>query len=159
MKREQQLALFKEHCEVKGIKLTPQSVFIYEELLNTAEHPSAEMLYTALKSKYPMITLDTVHRTLNLFCDIGVAAMVEGAGSSRRFVGNLDKHHHVRCVTCGRIQDVYNATYDQLSVPPEVTQEFEIFKKAVHLEGLCRTCRQTQAEEDSAQKGGEVCRE
>jgi Fur family transcriptional regulator, peroxide stress response regulator len=158
MTRQDVLTRFQDQCQANGIKLTPQRAFIYEELLNTTEHPSAEMLYSALKSKYPMITLDTVHRTLNLFCELGVAAMVEGTGSSKRFEGNLDIHHHVRCVRCGRIHDVYNVTYDQLAVPPEVTQEFEIFKTTVHLEGLCRMCRQTQAAEDTLPQGGEAGR-
>ena len=147
MNRERQLALFKEQCQAKGIKLTPQRLFIYEELISTAEHPSAEMIYNTLKQKFPMIALDTVHRTLDTFCEIGVAAMVEGTGSPKRFEGNLDGHHHARCVKCGKIQDVYSAAYDQLPVPPEVAQNFQVLKKTVHLEGICRACRQTQAED------------
>jgi Fur family peroxide stress response transcriptional regulator len=147
MQKAEQLALFQHRCQVNGIKLTPQRALIYEELLNTTEHPSADMLYASLKSKYPMITLDTVHRTLNLFCEIGLATMVEGTGSSRRFEGNLDKHHHVRCIRCDKIQDLYNPTYDEIPIPIEVNEEFTIFKKTVHLEGLCRACREAADEE------------
>jgi Fur family peroxide stress response transcriptional regulator len=142
MNRERQIALFKEQCQANGIKLTPQRLLIYEELINSIEHPSAERIYNSLQQKFPTISLDTVHRTLDTFCAIGVAAMVEGTGSPKRFEGNLDDHHHARCIKCGKIQDFYHAEYDRLPVPHELAEDFQVFRKTVHLEGICRTCRQ-----------------
>jgi len=141
MNRERQIALFKEQCQAKGIKLTPQRLLIYEELINSVEHPSAERIYNSLKQKFPTISLDTVYRTLDTFCEIGVATMVEGTGSSKRFEGNLDNHHHARCVKCGKIQDFYHEAYDQMPVPREIQEDFQVLRKTVHIEGLCRTCR------------------
>ena len=46
-------------------------------------------------------------------------------------------------------------SYAPQGIPVLPTQEFEIFKTTVHLEGLCRPCRQTQTAEDSMQQGGE----
>jgi Fur family peroxide stress response transcriptional regulator len=146
MPKEQQLVLFKQQCQANGIKLTPQRLLIYEELIRTTEHPSAERIYHALKQQFPTISLDTVHRTLDTFCAIGVAAMVEGTGGSKRFEGNLDDHHHARCVKCGKIQDFYHAAYNRLPAPPELPEDFQVFRQTVYLEGLCRACRQTGEE-------------
>jgi Fe2+ or Zn2+ uptake regulation protein len=77
------------------------------------------------------------------FCDIGVASMVEGTGSPKRFEGNLEVHHHARCVTCGRIIDFSCDAYNQISVPPDVEQHFQVLKKTVHVEGICDACRQS----------------
>ena len=38
---------------------------IREALMNTKEHPSAEMLYTKLKNEIPDLSLATVYRNLN----------------------------------------------------------------------------------------------
>jgi Fur family peroxide stress response transcriptional regulator len=147
MTKSQKLEQFKTQCQEKGIKLTPQRLIIYQELIGTEEHPTADIIYNKVKVKFPMISLDTVHRTLVTFCEIGVASMVEGTGSPKRFEGNLDTHHHARCVQCGKIIDFYSAEYDRLPVPSELQQEFSVFKKTVYVEGLCGPCRQERAHE------------
>lgn len=148
MEREDAMTRFKEQCRAKNIRLTPQRLLIYEELCHTTEHPSAERIYQAVKQTFPTISLDTVHRTLDTFCAIGVAAMVEGSGTPKRYEGNLDEHHHARCLKCGKIQDFYYETYDHLPLPPELQEDFQVIRKTVHIEGLCRACR--QAEEESS---------
>lgn len=142
MDKEHKLELFKKQCQEKGLKLTLQRLIIYEELINTDEHPSVEMIYNSIKGKFPMISLDTIHRTLDTFCEIGVATMVEGTGIPKRFEGKLDGHHHVRCVKCGKIKDFYNEEYDKMPVPSDIQQDFQVLRKTVHVEGICRTCRQ-----------------
>lgn len=142
MNKAHQLELFKKQCQERGLKLTPQRVIIYKELISTEEHPSAEMIYNRLKDKFPMVSLDTVHRTLATFCEIDVASLVEGTGSPKRFEGNLNKHHHVRCVKCGTIRDFYSEEYDTMSVPPDIQQDFHVLRKTMHVEGICRACRQ-----------------
>ena len=142
MTKEQQRELFKNHCKEQGIKLTPQRLIVYDMLINTTEHPTADMIYAQVKQTFPTISLDTVHRTLVTFCDIGVASMVEGTGSPKRFEGNLAPHHHARCVKCGKILDFYSEEYDAMTVPSEVQQDFHVLKKTVHVEGICRACRQ-----------------
>jgi Fur family peroxide stress response transcriptional regulator len=142
MTKEQQLEFFKQRCQEHGIKLTPQRLIIYEELISTKEHPSVDTIYNRLKDKFPMISLDTIHRTLVTFCNIRVASLVEGTGSPKRFEGNLTPHHHAYCVKCGKIRDFYHAEYDQMPVPSEIQQDFPVFKMIVHVEGLCRQCYQ-----------------
>jgi len=55
---------FTSQCREAGLKVTPQRIAIYRELLQTDEHPSAEMLYEKVKKTFPSISLDTVNRTL-----------------------------------------------------------------------------------------------
>lgn len=134
----EKLEHFKERCKERGIKLTPQRLIIYERLINNTDHPTVDKLYSQIKDTFPTISYDTVHRTLVTFCEIGVASMVEGTGIPMRFEGNLDFHHHVRCVRCGSIFDFYDETYDNLPVAADLQAKFEILKKTVHIEGLCR---------------------
>jgi len=142
MTKDQQRESFQARCKELGVKLTPQRLIIYDLLMNTTEHPTADRIYAQVKSNFPTISLDTVHRTLVTFCDIGVARLVEGTGSPKRFEGNLTTHHHARCLRCGKILDIYHDSYDTIPVPQEVQQDFQVLRKIVHLEGICRTCRE-----------------
>jgi Fur family transcriptional regulator, peroxide stress response regulator len=150
MSKAEQMARFSEQCQAHSLKLTPQRLVIYETLITSTLHPSAEQIYQAVNAAFPMISLDTVHRTLNTFCAIGVAVMVEGTGSPQRYEGNLDNHHHIRCVRCGQILDVYNPTYDGLELPPEVPADFQVLRKTVQIVGLCHACQQGAAEDGNS---------
>ncbi len=41
----------------KGLKLTPQRIAVYEYLLGTNEHPSAETIYSKLIMSFPTMSL------------------------------------------------------------------------------------------------------
>ena len=140
--KKQNFERFKQICKENGIKLTPQRLIIYEELINTDEHPSTDMLYQRVKETFPTISFDTVNRTLLTFHDIGVAGLVEGTGNPKRFDGNLDRHHHFQCMKCKKIVDIYDETYDNIQLSAEIQDTLNILKRTVHLEGICNECRQ-----------------
>ena len=68
---------FAYRCRQAGLKVTPQRIAVYRELLTTQEHPSAEILHRKLRKKFPSISLDTVNRTLLTLNEIGAAHVVE----------------------------------------------------------------------------------
>ena len=131
---------FTSQCREAGLKVTPQRIVIYRELLQTDEHPSAEMLYEKVKETLPNISLDTVNRTLLTFNEIGVAFTVEGSGGARRYDGGLHEHQHFRCVKCKRIIDFHHKPFDNIKLPPEINKQFTVLRKSVYLEGLCNLC-------------------
>ncbi|MHC4226691.1 MAG: Fur family transcriptional regulator [Planctomycetota bacterium] len=128
-------------CRENGLKVTPQRIAIYQELLKTNEHPSAETLYEKVREVFPSISLDTVHRTLLTLSEIGAATVVEGTGDAKRFDGDLDKHQHFRCVKCKRIVDFHYEPLDNLSIPAEIEGRFTVLRTTVYVEGLCDSCR------------------
>jgi Fur family peroxide stress response transcriptional regulator len=131
---------FTSQCRDAGLKVTPQRIVIYRELLQTDEHPSAEMLYEKVKETLPNISLDTVNRTLLTFNEIGVAFTVEGSGGARRYDGGLDEHQHFRCVKCKRIIDFHHKPFDNIRLPAEISEKYKVLRKTVYLEGLCNLC-------------------
>ena len=50
----------------EGFRITPQRIAIVDYLLKTEEHPSADLIHKVIKKKYPMISLSTVYKTLDL---------------------------------------------------------------------------------------------
>ncbi len=128
-------------CKENGLKVTPQRLAIYGELLSTNNHPSAEMLYEKLKPAWPTLSLDTVNRTLHTLSEIGAAFIVEGSGGARRFDAGLEHHQHFKCVKCGKIVDFHYEPFDEIQLPAAMARRFKVLRKTVYAEGLCDSCK------------------
>ena len=132
---------FANKCREIGLKVTPQRVEIFRELLKTDEHPSAEMLHRRIREKFPGISLDTVNRTLITLSEIGAAYIVEGSGDAKRYDAGLDDHQHFKCIKCKRIIDFHYKPYDDIKLPAYIKKKFKVLKKTVYLEGVCNFCK------------------
>lgn len=135
------LSFFREKCKENNLKITPQRIVIYRELLKSKDHPNAEVLYERVKKVIPDISLDTVNRTLLTFARIGIVNIVEGNGEPRRFDPDTNNHHHFRCVNCKAIIDFDYKPYDDIIIPGAVKKRYSVLNKKVILEGYCDKCR------------------
>ena len=97
--------LFRDYLQSKGLKSTSQREIILAEFLRSEEHPSTEELYLRVRMKHPQIGYATVHRTLKLFADCGIASVRNfGDGTTRYESVAADEHHdHLVCQSCGLI--------------------------------------------------------
>ena len=134
------LQVFIEKCQKHSLKITPQRMAIYSELLKSEEHPTIDAMFQTVKKEFPNISYDTVSRTLQTFAEIGIADLVEVYGGPKRFDSNLTNHHHLHCVSCGKILDFQNEEYDNLNIPEEVQQCFTVHSSRVVLKGMCEKC-------------------
>ena len=71
--REDMFDVFVQNCRRNGLKITPQRMAVYKTLLESKEHPSAEMVWGYVRRLFPGISLDTVNRTLLTLAEIGSA--------------------------------------------------------------------------------------
>ena len=138
---DEKLERFRETCRGRGLKITPQRIAIYRELIHSNQHPSASKVYEEVSKIFPNISLDTVSRTLMTFSEIDIACVVEFSGEAKRFDPNLEPHHHFRCIQCGHIIDFHNGDYDAIEVPAELQTKYTILGKRVCLEGICDRCK------------------
>jgi len=132
---------FTDLCRKNGLKVTPQRIEIYKELIKTDEHPSAETVYEKVRKTYPNISFDTVNRTLLTLIEIGAASIVEGSGDVRRFDGGTEKHQHFKCIKCKRIIDYHHKPFDAIKLPASIDNKFTVLRKSVYLEGICDLCK------------------
>jgi Fur family peroxide stress response transcriptional regulator len=139
--RADEQELFNQRSRKHGLRVTPQRTLIYQELLKSKNHPTADDIYKRVVKKAPNISFDTVNRTLLTFAKVGLTNVVEGYGQAKRYDPDLGVHHHFRCLRCGRIIDFHNKAYDGLPVPEEIGRRFTVLSHKVVLEGLCGKCR------------------
>lgn len=81
-------------------------------LRQSREHPSAETLFSLLKSEIPDLSMATVYRNLSLFKQQGLAASVATVNGVERFDGDTTPHVHFICNECGAVVDL-----DSIQVP------------------------------------------
>ena len=144
-KLQDKIDAFQVKCREAGLKITPQRMAVYKAMIETNEHPSAEMAFRRVRKVFPSISLDTVNRTLLTLSEIGLAFVVEGSGDAKRFDGNMETHQHFKCVKCKRIFDLHHEPFDRIEVPPEISEKFTVLRKTVYLEGICNACKEKSA--------------
>jgi len=127
-------------CKEHNLRITPQRTAIYKALQNDRSHPSADIVYKIIKATFPNISFDTVNRTLLSFVDIGVLKIAESYNRQKRFDPNLERHHHLSCIKCGKIIDFENKDFDELKIPNSIKNKYKVLGKRVVIECICDRC-------------------
>ena len=117
---------FRQTCRRHKLRVTPQRVLIYKELIKSEDHPSADVLYERVSKNYPDVSFDTVYRTLATFAELGLIDQVDGFGTSMRFDPKIGEHHHFRCRQCGRIIDFESDNYNKLAIPKDIKKKCKV---------------------------------
>ncbi|MDE7367787.1 MAG: transcriptional repressor [Lachnospiraceae bacterium] len=75
--------------------------------LNTrTDHPTADMVFTALQKTMPNISLGTVYRNLSQLADRGTILRISCNGTADHFDAMTQPHPHFFCDCCGCVQDL-----------------------------------------------------
>ena len=128
----------------RGVRLTPQRLLIWRELIRHSTHPGAEEIFKAVRRRLPTLSLDTVYRTLHLFSSLG---LIEPIGSDRqraRFDADTTPHHHFVCEQCGAIFDVPSDEADRLQNFPTQVSCGRVERVRVEFRGICKKCSETE---------------
>jgi Fur family ferric uptake transcriptional regulator len=121
--------------------MTEQRRVILEELKQLYSHPTAEELHRIVRRRLPRISLATVYRNLEILCDGGLAQKIDTAGAQRRFDGNTLNHYHVRCTTCGRVEDLPLRPLPMIEETARTLCGYEVVSHRVEIIGICPDCR------------------
>jgi Fur family peroxide stress response transcriptional regulator len=115
---------------------------LLDAICNSHEHPTAEMLYSALKPMIPELSLGTVYRNLGVLVQEGQIISVGHINGQERYDAVTHAHPHFVCKSCGSVTD--------LELPDMVSPMFGLIDSSFHCEpqsynltinGLCHKCR------------------
>lgn len=95
----------KELLASHGLKATAQRMVIYNYLLDTYEHPTAEKVYEMVIGTLPTISLATVYKTLDTLAEAGIIRRVSNDGGRMRYDANVHSHNHIHCTNTEEIVD------------------------------------------------------
>jgi Fur family transcriptional regulator, peroxide stress response regulator len=137
----QRLGEFVARCRERGIAVTPQRLAVIQALLAAENHPSADEICAAVRRRHPHVSLATVHRILEQFCEVGEARTVTLLHDVARYDGNVEPHHHILCVRCRRVDDIEIPEVDKLLEGRTRLGQFALLRCSLEIDALCGRCQ------------------
>ncbi|NCB30946.1 MAG: transcriptional repressor [Clostridia bacterium] len=104
------------------------------------QHPTADMLYAAIREKSPSVSLATVYRNLNQLVDAEQIARISIPGSADRFDPVADGHSHLLCKNCGAVVDIPYDALPDLFAPVQKATGCQVESYGMVFYGRCPHC-------------------
>ena len=110
-------------------KVTPQRLAVYAALADTTEHPTAE----------------TVYKSLDAFCEIGIVRELNVGEEAFRYDADISPHPHIRCMSCDRVADVPITALPALDKNVASVTGYRIVSQQMYFFGYCPECQKKKA--------------
>lgn len=127
-----------EKLESKKIRPSLQRIAVYDFLLKSSDHPSADVIYTSLSPSIPTLSKTTVYNTLRQFSEAGLVNTITIEDGELRFDADTSEHIHFKCTGCGKVFDIHEKIDFEEDVLPK---GFRLLKSQMNLWGFCRDCQ------------------
>lgn len=131
---------------------TRQRQIILETLQKSTAHPTAKGLYGIVRRRLPKISLGTVYRNLDLLVRQGLVQKLEMGAAEARFDGTVAPHDHLRCLRCGRVDDVSAPPLDLLGGRTDDLDGYQILGHRLEFVGICPTCQLSHTSQHSGKE-------
>jgi Fur family ferric uptake transcriptional regulator len=129
--------------ELPNMRLTTQRQIILEELSKVKSHPTANEVYDMVRKRLPRIGLGTVYRNLELMAESGIILKLEVGGTQKRFDATTELHYHIRCMDCGRVDDIELPVQHQINEAASENTSYQVFSHHIEFSGTCDQCSST----------------
>ncbi|MGH1567847.1 MAG: Fur family transcriptional regulator [Nitrosopumilus sp.] len=136
----QQLEQIVSSLKDEGLRITPQRIAIVDYLLKTEDHPSAELIHKIVRKRFPMVSLSTVYKTLDLLKEKKLVNEIEVEGEAR-FDAHTNEHINLVCMKCGKIDDVDEESLKEIQVNAAKKSKYLILRSNFELHGYCGSCK------------------
>ena len=121
-----------------GIKLTPQRLAILHYMEGNKSHPSADTIYSAVSKKFPTMSFATVYNTLEALKNKGALQELTIEPGKKRYDPDSTPHHHLICVKCKSIIDIFKKF--KLDLSARMANGFKIKGNHIEFYGICPKC-------------------
>ncbi len=109
MKIEPQAVRLVNALKESGFRVTPQRIWVCQELCRRNDHPTAQQIHSTLHGHYPSLSLTTVYQTLEHLVALDLITRIGQIGDeAEHYDAQSVPHAHVVCRTCQRIRDHFS---------------------------------------------------
>jgi Fur family transcriptional regulator, ferric uptake regulator len=128
-----------EDLKSSGLKATLPRIKILEVFQRTEQrHMTAEDVFKALLAEGADIGLATVYRVLMQFEQAGLLSRSHFESGKSVFELNEGQHHdHLVCLTCGRVEEFYDAEIEKRQRAVAQTRGFDLQDHSLALYAVC----------------------
>lgn len=134
------------HLREKGVRITETRKAVIDFIIQSHDHPSADMIYQALLPAFPNMSLATVYNNLKVLIDEGFVSELKVRNDTTTYYDFMGHQHlNVICKKCGRIADM---DLDLPDVQQEAADQtgYQITKSQMVVYGICPDCVARQQE-------------
>jgi Fur family ferric uptake transcriptional regulator len=131
------------------MRLTTQRQIILEELEKVTSHPTANEVYDMVRKRLPRIGLGTVYRNLELMAETGIILKLEVGGTQKRFDATIAPHYHIRCVSCGKVDDIDIPVMAEIDKTAAEISQYQVLGHHIEFSGVCWSCSNPTEEEET----------
>ncbi len=125
----------------KGYKVTPQRRVIIEHLVGDKSHPTVEEIYQRVRSVMPEVSRTTIYNTVRELTALGeLTEMANPSESGTRYDTDTAPHHHLVCIRCHTLLDIYH-DFGGITLLPEETAGYQVVKSQITFYGICPRCQ------------------
>jgi Fur family peroxide stress response transcriptional regulator len=112
------------------------------------DHPTAQMIYEQLSSKYTSLSLATVYNTLEALVTLGAINALGTAGDEAvHYDADTEPHVNLACISCHRVIDLPSEFIHALDGEVAEKSGYRLLGTRVLYYGLCPQCQsEKQAE-------------
>ncbi|MBX9096265.1 peroxide-responsive transcriptional repressor PerR [Streptococcus gordonii] len=135
-----------KHLRAKGVRITETRKAVIDFIIQSHDHPSADMIYQALLPAFPNMSLATVYNNLKVLIDEGFVSELKVRNDTTTYYDFMGHQHlNVICEKCGRIADM---DLDLPDVQQEAADQtgYQITKSQMVVYGICPDCVARQQE-------------
>ena len=118
---------------------TRQKDLIYEVVVSSSCHLTADEVYNECIKSIPNISLGTVYRNLNSLVDSRKIRRIKMPNKIDRYDKTLI-HSHIICNKCGRIDDIF---YEYNILLPELL-DYDVIDYDLCFNGICNDCKEKE---------------
>lgn len=133
-------AALRDALEANGQRFTEQRAAVYRFLCSSTEHPSADEVFTAVRAQISDISLATVYKALETLVSCELAMKLTYGDGSARYDARTDDHFHSRCLQCGAVRDVQDASVAGNLPKIHPSDGFRIEGYRLEVVGYCVDC-------------------
>ena len=126
--------------EAHGQRFTEQRAAVFRHLSATGNHPTADEVFTAVRTQITDISLATVYKALETIVGCGLATKLTYGDDSARYDARTDDHVHARCLTCGAVRDVHGSSITGHLSDIRPADGFRVEGYRVEVVGYCGGC-------------------
>lgn len=125
----------------RGIRVTPQRAHVWQVLVESGAHFTAEEVWERARDGLPGLELSTVYRSLEALGAAGLVADSRLPEGPRVFEAKASSHPHLVCVMCGGISHPDAEVGLRLMEALNAASEgFEVRELHVAGRGICKEC-------------------
>ena len=126
----------------QGLRITPQRMAILKTLIGNPNHPTVEKIHTEVKKDFPMTSLATTYKMVNLLKEMGEILEINRGNGKAHYDGVISEPHpHLICTQCHNVDDV--DVPDLKELPQTITQNagYQFVGYQFDLLGICPECQ------------------